>query len=457
MLLLIIALLIINIAVYDSIRKNYITEKEANYLTQANILSNRVRLSVDEATSEFNQLQLNQMMDEVSHLIQGRVLIIDDDKRAIYDSFNDIMNAEIDIYEIDRALRGESIANIYNLSRHGNTMYVSVPVTYFDRILGVVFVSVSLNDVFLSINKVKDLLFLISVITLLLVTAISLFFANVIAHPIKVLTVAMQKTAQGRLNERVEMEGNDEIGLLSKAYNFMSTKLSHIEKQRRDFVANVSHELKTPLSSIKLLAESLIMQPKAEVGIYREFLMDINSEIDRLNEIIESLLSMVDLDEEKLNLNYELTYLNHIIERIVNSIKPLADQKNIKIMINQWEKINIYLDKGKIYQALINIIHNAVKYTDEGGRITIHIEREGKYALIKVRDTGHGMPEESLPFIFERFYRVDSARSRKTGGSGLGLSITHQIITLHQGTIEVESQLNIGSTFIIKLPLDINQ
>ncbi|WP_243136851.1 sensor histidine kinase [Alkaliphilus serpentinus] len=397
------------------------------------------------------------MMEEVSHLINGRVLIIDDDKNAIYDSFNDIMNTAINTFEIDRSLKGESIANIYNLTNYGATMYVAVPVNYFDRILGVVFISVSLEDVFISINRVKNLLFFISIVTLLLITVISLFFANVISHPIKILTDAMQKTAQGKLNERVEMEGNDEIGQLSRAYNFMSTKLSHIEKQRRDFVANVSHELKTPLSSIKLLAESLIMQSKVEVGIYREFLIDINSEIDRLNEIIDSLLNMVDLDEEKLNLNYELTHINHIVERIVTSIKPLADNKDIRILINQWEKIQIYVDKGKIYQALMNIIHNAVKYTDNGGRITIHIEREGKFAVIKVRDTGHGIPMESLPFIFERFYRVDSARSRKTGGSGLGLSISHQIITLHQGSIEVESQLNIGSTFIIKLPNDINQ
>ncbi|WP_242876986.1 sensor histidine kinase [Alkaliphilus peptidifermentans] len=432
-------------------------EKEINYLTQANILSNRVRLSVDDATIEFNQLYLSQMMDEVSHLVEGRILIIDRDNNAIYDSFNDIRNTKIDSFEVSRSLKGERIATIYHLERYGETMYVSVPVIYYDRILGVVFMSISLQEAFNTINNVKNLLFFISILTLLLIAVISLFFANLISHPIKILTEAMQRTAQGKLNEKVDIDGNDEIGQLSRAYNFMSTKLSHIEKQRQDFVANVSHELKTPLSSMKLLAESLIMQPSTDTAIYHEFLEDIDSEIDRLNEIIESLLNMVDLDEEKLNLNYKLTYVNYLIEKIVNNIRPLAEKKNIKIIITQWEKIQIYLDQGKIYQALINIIHNAVKYTDEGGKITINIEREGRFAVIKVTDTGYGIPQESLPYIFDRFYRVDSARSRKTGGSGLGLSISNQIVGLHQGTIEVESQIKKGSTFIIKLPMDINQ
>ncbi|WP_243141143.1 sensor histidine kinase [Alkaliphilus pronyensis] len=428
-----------------------------NYLTQANILSNRVRLSVDESTIEFNQLYLNQMMDEIGHLVEGRILIIDRNNNAIYDSFNDIRDTKISSEEISRALKGERVVSLYKLDRYGETMYISVPVIYYDRILGVVFMSISLQEAYNTINSVKNLLFFISLLTLLLITGISLVFANLISQPIKVLTEAMQRTAQGKLNERVDIDGNDEIGQLSRAYNFMSTKLSHIEKQRKDFVANVSHELKTPLSSMKLLAESLIMQPSNNISIYHEFLEDIDSEIDRLNEIIESLLSMVDLDEEKLNLNYKLTYVNYLIEKVVNNIRPLAEKKNIKIIISQWEKIQIFIDQGKIYQALMNIIYNAVKYTDDGGKITINIEKEGRYAVIKVTDTGYGIPKESLPYIFDRFYRVDSARSRKTGGTGLGLSISHQIISLHQGTIEVESEVKKGSTFIVRLPMDVNK
>ncbi|WP_242837231.1 sensor histidine kinase [Alkaliphilus transvaalensis] len=456
LLLLIIALIIINIFVYETIKNNYIAEREVSYIAQANILSNRIRLSINEEEEAFDQLLLSQMMEEVSRLIDGRILVVDRGNQVMYDSLHDYKNQYVDLLEVDRALKGENIANIYELSKYGKTMYIGVPITYYEKILGSVFLSVSLEGTYHRLNNIKNFLLIISFMTLVLIATISLLFSNLISGPIKQLTEAMQKTALGKLNEKVELEGNDEIGQLGKAYNYMSTKLSHIEKQRQDFVANVSHELKTPLSSMKLLSESILTQPDTPIEVYREFLQDIDSEIDRLNEIIESLLTMVDMNEEKLQLDFELTYVNYLVEKVVHSIKPLADKKNIKVLVNQWEKIQIYLDKGKIYQALMNIIYNAVKYTDDGGKVVVSILKEGKYVVIRIDDNGIGIPEESLPYIFERFYRVDSARSRKTGGTGLGLSISHQIISLHQGSLEVESKVNVGTSFSIKLPMQLN-
>lgn len=456
LLLLVIALLIINTLVYQTIKKNYIKEKETHYLAQANIISNRINLSVNDDIYSFNEFQLNNIMGEISRLVRDRVLIVDRNYDVIYDSFNALRRKKLQTPEITSALKGESVAKEYQSQKYGKIMYLSVPINYYGSIVGTVFLSVSLEEVYDEIGDVKNLLLFFSMLTLIGIAIISLFFANVISNPIKQLTIAMQKTAQGKLNEKVEIEKNDEISQLAQAYNLMNTKLSHIEKQRKDFVANVSHELKTPLSSMKLLAESLLIQPDVDVEIYKEFLKDINSEIDRLNEIVESLLNLVDLNEEKLNLNYQLTYVNYLLEKVVNSIRPLADRKGIKVIINQWDKIQIYLDQGKIHQALMNIIHNAIKYTEENGRVIISLYREGNFAVIKIMDNGIGIPQESLPYIFERFYRVDTARSRKTGGTGLGLSISHQIISLHQGEIEVESELNVGTTFYVKLPLNIN-
>lgn len=455
LLLLIIALLIINLFVYKTIKNSYISENRTSFVTQGSILANRLKVPLDEEKGEFNQLQVNQMMEEVSRLIEGRAMIINRDGTVIYDSFHTLKDQQVMIHEVERALKGETITNIYELEEFDKTMYVSVPVVYTDRILGVVFLSMSLEDTFQRIDGIRNFLIGMSIAALAIVTIISLIFADLIAGPIKTLTEVMQKAAHGNMNERVEIKGNDEISQLAKAYNTMSTKLSHIERQRQEFVGNVSHELKTPLSSMKLLSESLLTQPSNNVEIYQEFLRDIDSEIDRLNEIIESLLTMVDLNEEKLKLEYSLTYVNYLVERVVAAMKPLADKKNIKLFINQWEKIQIQLDPGKVYQALMNIVHNAIKYTDEGGRVHINIYREAKYVVIRVIDNGIGIPEESLPHIFERFYRVDSARSRKTGGTGLGLSISQQIIGLHQGIIEVESKVNEGTIFYIKLPMEL--
>jgi len=397
---------------------------------------------------------LDIQLKEVSANLGGRILIIDSNKKVIYDSFNNLRGTTINQKEVVSALNGEAITNEYILDKYENTLYTSVPLNKNEKVTGVVLLSTSLLEYYNEINIIKNNLIFICAIILILIALITLKIANSISEPIIRLTQAMQNATHGKLNEKVLIEGDNEISQLAKAYNFMNTKLSHIEKQRREFVANVSHELKTPLSSMKLLSESLLIQPNVEIEIYKEFLQDIDSEIDRLNKIIESLLSMVDMDEEKLNLDYKLTYVNYLVEKVVNSIKPLANEKNIKIVLNQWEKIQIHLDKDKIHQALTNIIHNAVKYTESGGKVEVSLFKKGQYAVIKISDNGIGIAEENLSYIFERFYRADSARSRQTGGSGLGLSISQQIISLHQGRIEVESTVNEGTTFYVVLPVE---
>jgi len=397
---------------------------------------------------------LDIQLKEVSKNLGGRILIIDSNKKVIYDSFNNLRGTTINQKEVVSALKGEAITNEYILDKYENTLYTSVPLNKNEKVTGVVLLSTSLLEYYNEINIIKNNLIFICAIILILIALITLKIANSISEPIIRLTQAMQNATHGKLNEKVLLEGNNEISQLAKAYNFMNTKLSHIEKQRREFVANVSHELKTPLSSMKLLSESLLIQPNVEIEIYKEFLQDIDSEIDRLNKIIESLLSMVDMDEEKLNLDYKLTYVNYLVEKVVNSIKPLANEKNIEIVLNQWEKIQIHLDQDKIHQALTNIIHNAVKYTESGGKVEVSLFKKGQYAVIKISDNGIGIAEENLSYIFERFYRADSARSRQTGGSGLGLSISQQIISLHQGRIEVESTVNEGTTFYVVLPVE---
>jgi len=397
---------------------------------------------------------LDIQLKEVSANLGGRILIIDSNKKVIYDSFNNLRGTTINQKEVVSALNGEAITNEYILDKYENTLYTSVPLNKNEKVTGVVLLSTSLLEYYNEINIIKNNLIFICAIILILIALITLKIANSISEPIIRLTQAMQNATHGKLNEKVLIEGDNEISQLAKAYNFMNTKLSHIEKQRREFVANVSHELKTPLSSMKLLSESLLIQPNVEIEIYKEFLQDIDSEIDRLNKIIESLLSMVDMDEEKLNLDYKLTYVNYLVEKVVNSIKPLANEKNIKIVLNQWEKIQIHLDQDKIHQALTNIIHNAVKYTESGGKVEVSLFKKGQYAVIKISDNGIGIAEENLSYIFERFYRADSARSRQTGGSGLGLSISQQIISLHQGRIEVESTVNEGTTFYVVLPVE---
>lgn len=454
LLLIIIALFIINVFVHGTIKNNLLEEEKNSTLVQASIISENISADLENEGIILIDLNLDEKLEQLSKTVEGRILVIDSGRKVIYDSFNKLKDTIVIQKEVRKALNGEYIANEYLLDKFKNTLYTAVPINNNGAVEGVILLSTSLMEPYEAISSIRSSLILISILVLALITLITFKIAYSISEPIKRLTQAMQNAAHGKLNEKVIIEGNDEISQLARAYNFMNTKLSQIEKQRREFVANVSHELKTPLSSMKLLSESLLIQPDVEVGIYKEFLKDIDSEIDRLNKIIENLLNMVDMDEEKLNLDYKLTYVNYLVEKVVNSIKPLAHEKNIKINLNQLEKIQIYLDQDKIHQALTNIIYNAVKYTENNGEIEVSIFKKGQYAVIKISDTGIGIAEENLPHIFERFYRVDSARSRQTGGSGLGLSISQQIISLHQGTIEVESKINEGTTFYVQLPME---
>ena len=234
----------------------------------------------------------------------------------------------------------------------------------------------------------------------------------------------------------------------------MSTRLYQVDEQRAKFVANVSHELRTPLTSLKIISESLLAcGDDLPIEITRDFLQDVDSEVDRLNKIIDSLLYLVDMEKKELELEFKLTYVNYLVRNIIKKMHPLAEKKNIEVHLIEVDEIQIRLDQGKIKQALINILGNAIKFTPENGDIYVQIYFSPNETLtIEIEDTGIGIPEDDIKYIFDRFYRVDESRARSSGGSGLGLSIAQQIINLHQGQIYIQSKIDIGTKFIIILP-----
>ncbi|WP_231701870.1 HAMP domain-containing sensor histidine kinase [Crassaminicella thermophila] len=443
----------ISLFINEVIYKNYIDEKKSSLLLQGNIIADRVIAYHIDINRSRNGI--DHIIKKYSKEIKSRVMIINKKGIVVHDAYEALKDRKLGHWEIKEALKGKSIANEYNLKEYGRTMYVTVPIVLNDQVHGVVFISSSLEDIYRKIQNIMKSYMILSVLCVGITGFISFVFAHVIANPIEKLTDSIKKMYNGNLEQKVEIIGNDELTNLAGAFNMMSTKLSQVDKQRKEFVANVSHELRTPLSAMKLLSESLLHQEKVDPKTYREFFSDIASEVDRLDRIIESLLALVDIDKGKLELDYQVTYVNYLLEKLIRPLKPLADKKQIDIDFVNLEKVQIQLDRIKIQQALTNIINNAIKYTPEGGKIKISLYTEHDEVIIKIQDNGIGIPEESLPYIFERFYRVDKARARKTGGTGLGLAITKQIIELHQGKIEVISQLNKGTTFYIYLPQNI--
>ena len=223
---------------------------------------------------------------------------------------------------------------------------------------------------------------------------------------------------------------------------------------RKEFSANVSHELKTPLASMKVLSDSLLSQEGMPEEIYREFLGDITTEIERMTQIINDLLSMVKLDQNTANIIISNISINDLIEQLLKRLRPIAGKRNIELIFESFRPVMADVDEVKLSMALNNLIENAIKYNYDDGWVKVTLNADHKFFYVTVQDSGVGIPEDSLDSVFERFFRVDKARSRATGGTGLGLAITRSVILLHRGSIKVYSKEKEGTTFTVRIPLN---
>ncbi|WP_337961127.1 sensor histidine kinase [Caloramator sp. mosi_1] len=295
-----------------------------------------------------------------------------------------------------------------------------------DNVKGVVLFLTPIDDIYNKIIIIEKRLFTISLFILTLVTLIGYFISTYATRPIYSVIDAIENMAEGNLKQRVEVIGNDEIARLCMAFNEMNEKITTIDSERRQFVADASHELKSPLASINVLVESLISSELSNKDMAMEFLQDIHSEISRLSNIVNNLLELTKL-EGSFGVKVEKFDLNDVCLQVVKRVGYIAKTKNVEIFYDG-QSVEIEANRDNIFRALYNVVENAVKYSYEYGRVDFWVEKDSRGAIIHIKDHGVGIPEEDIPKIFERFYRVDKTRDRKTGGSGLGLSIVNEII-----------------------------
>ena len=233
----------------------------------------------------------------------------------------------------------------------------------------------------------------------------------------------------------------------------MLARVRTLDESRQEFVSNVSHELKTPLASMKVLADSLNAQEDVPVELYKEFMQDITEEIDRENQIITDLLSLVKMDKKAADLNITTMNINDLLELILKRLRPIAAAKKVELILDSFRPVNAEVDETKLTLAISNLVENGIKYNVEGGWVKVSLNADHKYFYVTVADSGIGIPKESLDHIFERFYRVDKSHSREIGGTGLGLAIARSAIVMHRGAIKVYSKENEGTTFSVRIPL----
>lgn len=382
-----------------------------------------------------------------------RIIILDTKARVVVDSGGLEEGNTLFAPEVLAVMQTPTALTV--IQPNGNTIYTAAPITNEnEQLIGIALLISSVQDISDLVDVVSSQTGRLNLITAGFAGVSAIFVAYFILSPLKRLLKAVELMSYGYLNQRVKVTGNDEFSQLCRAFNNMNARLEQVEKNREEFVSNVSHELKTPLTSIKILSESILFQENVPDTTYKEFLQDINSEVGRMDMIVSNLLTLVKLDQTTAFINIGDVDTSDMIVGIVRRLKPLADLKNISINHKERQAPIIKGDEMKLVLAISNLVENAIKYTPHGGNVTITTRADQQYVYITVTDTGIGIAKKEHSKIFTRFYRVDKTRDRDTGGTGLGLSITHTTVLLHGGTIRVKSKENAGTTFLVRLPIE---
>ena len=413
-----------------------VNQRVSEELSVVDALALEVTADVREANAD----ALYETLVERGRENDARLLVTDETGTVWVDSLSELNGVRLGHGEItditnhqrDRSYGFHRVQSEDFALSHGEWIgYYTCAVTDNGRLIGAVMMVSSLQDLTRSLDEIQNNIILFFVVVLVIVLAVGLYFSALILRPVNELNTVMQQTARTGFTVRANPRGNDEIAQLGRTFNMMSEKLQNMDQMRSDFISNASHELKTPLSAMKILIESILHQETPDPTMTREFLGDINQEIDRLSAIVGDLLTIVRFDSRSEKLQMEPI-----------ALEPSCD-----------ELCFVNGDPIKLQQVIYNLCDNAVKYTPRGGTVWVRLYTEAGRAVIEVKDNGIGIPKESIPHIFERFYRVDKARSRSTGGTGLGLSIVQSMVHLHGGDIEVESEEGVGTTFRVYLPL----
>ena len=396
---------------------------------------------------------LNAEISLLSDLYDGRILVINESFCIVKDTYS----TDTDKYNISPKVlacfrRGEDSSYEY----YSKDYYAEFTVPIYDQALeevkGVIVCTTSVRDIEDMIDSQKARYQIIEVAVCILLSVIAFFFSGRLLRPFKRLETELNRANQGDLSP-ISVPDCQETERIAAVYNESLLRLKHLDESRQEFVSNVSHELKTPITSIRILADSLTSMGEAPVELYQEFMTDISNEIDRESRIIDDLLEMVRLDKTNAELTVQRVNMNELLESVLKRLKGTAEKRNVVVTLECMRPVVADVDELKFTRLVTNLVENAIKYNKDNGSVSVSLNADQTYFYVKIVDTGVGIPEDEIGKIFERFYRVDKARSRETGGTGLGLAICKDIAQLHHGVIRVSSDYGVGSTFVIRVPL----
>ncbi len=447
----IIPALIVGFGIVSSYRDRAVSIRTVNVMNQCDILCDQIvsenYLNVQSSVSLNGELEL------LSNIYSGRVLIIDSNFRIVKDTFN---------LDVGKSMISEEVLQCYKTGesgRYNSDKYIEMTIPIVDKsagshILGVMMVSISMDEINASVSALEQKQILMIGMITVMVLILGYILAGILVKPFNKITRAIEDISDGYMDADISVTDYTETQLITNAFNSMLEKVRTLDESRQEFVSNVSHELKTPLTSMKVLADSLNGQENVPVELYQEFMQDIGEEIDRENKIITDLLSLVKMDKKAADLNIDTVNINDMLELILKRLKPIAAKRDIRLLVDSFRPVYAQIDEVKLTLAFTNLVENAIKYNIEDGWVRVSLNADQKYFYVVVEDSGMGIPEDSIDHIFERFYRVDKSHSREIGGTGLGLAITKSAVMMHHGAVKVYSKEGEGTRFSVRIPLN---
>lgn len=421
--------------------------KETSLLGQASVISST--LSSLDRLSAGNIEQVMKMIESdnialIAVADENGAVIYKENREEIYkDKYDEYLNFKTMSY----ALQYKDVF-ISRFESGSFLSYAAVPLTDFEQVLGAVLIfEVDAEQGIMVRNLQRDML-RVSIVILSIVTLLCMVAMLFMSREIYLYLDALKGIREGDYAKKLTPGYILEFAKISEEINFLAETISRNEEIRRRFVSDASHELKTPLTSIKLLSDSISQSNNMDAETMRDFVGDIGKEAERLSRITEKLLSLTRIDN-KVKINKMSVNLSYIIEQVLKILTPVAESNNITFVCNIDKSCAVLATEDDIYQIALNLMENAVKYNNPNGTVTVTVRRADESVELIVEDTGIGIPEDAIPFLFDRFYRVDKARSRAAGGSGLGLSIVKSTVEEHGGTVRAEPRDNCGTRFVV--------
>ena len=424
--------------------------REASVKNQCDILCNL--LIKENYMNDSSSQVVNSKLELLSNAFGGRILIVDRDFKIVKDTYGADEGKTLLSSMIIKCFRGEEAVRYISKSQKIE-MAVPVKSPEVKQLQGAMLITFSTSEIAATIDGLEQKGILIVGIIVALSILLGYILSTVLVKPFARVTKSIEDLTDGYQNEEISVPDYTETALITDAFNKMLSRMKVLDESRDEFVSNVSHELKTPLTSMKVLADSLVGQQGIPEELYQEFIGDITAEIDRENKIITDLLSLVKMDKKAANLNIEHLNINQLLEDILRRLRPIADKRNIDLILDSFRPVEADVDEVKFTLAISNLVENGIKYNVDDGWVRVTLDADHKDFYVKVADSGMGIPQDSIDRIFERFYRVDKSHSREIGGTGLGLAITRSAVTKHHGTIQVSSKEGEGTTFTVRIPL----